>query len=211
MLGTITKNDQKFDPIPDNVYLAKLVKVEEKAPPKSHPEWYPSLSWRFQILVDPFKGRLAFGKTPTNWLSGKKLDNWLITCGINVASGTSLRIEDLKDIPVKILVKGKKYNDKQTGEEKVFSEVTDLLALDSLDQIKIRELVAGTNMVANVSSQPVVPQQPTIAPSNPVFAGGYVPVTTTAPAPSFPTQPTAVPTFTPAPNVTGTPSRTIPF
>lgn len=212
MLGTITKNDSNFAPLPDNVYLAKVLKVVEKAPPASHPDWYPSLSWQFQLLQEPFKNRRAFGKTPCNWLSGKKLDNWLVTCGINVAKGTSLKIEDIKDVYVKILVKGKKYNDKQTGEEKIFSEVTELLPLDSLDQIKIRELVAGTNVVAGqTNAVPQQPAQPTIAPSNPVIAGGYVPVTTSAPAPSFPTQPTVVPTFTPAPNVTGTPSRTIPF
>jgi hypothetical protein len=187
MLGTITKNDGNFQPLPDNVYLAKVLKVVEKAPPASHPDWYPSLSWQFQLLQEPFKNRRAFGKTPCNWLAGKKLDSWLVTCGINVGKGTSIKIEDIKDIYVKILVKGKKYNDKQTGEEKIFSEVTELLPLDSIDQVKIRELVAGvptavSQPVPVVSQQPVIQTQPTVSPVAPV-----------------------------APTVTAVPSRTIPF
>lgn len=212
MLGTITKGEYKNDPLPDNVYLAKLLNVKEKPAPEAHPDWYPSLSWTFEILQDPFKKRRAWGKTPTNWIQGKKLDEWLVACGINVAKGTSLKIEDLKDIYVKILVKGKPYQDPQTKENKVFSSVTQLLALDSLDTIKIRELVAGTNVVASATNAvPQQPVQPAIAPSNPVTAGGYVPVTTTAPvSPYSPQQPLGVPAFTPAPNVTGTPNRTIP-
>lgn len=214
MSSTITKGEYNNAPLPDNVYLAKVLKVVEKAPPANHPDWYPSLQWSFEILVDPFKKRRAWGKTPTNWIANKKLDNWLVTLGINVAKGTSIKIEDIKDIPVKILVKNDHYKDKETGEDKSFPKVTELLPLDSIDQIKLRELIAGVPVVASQPVAPVQqPVQPTIAPSNPVFAGGYVPVTTAAPAPSFPTQPTApvVPTFTPAPNVTGTPSRTIPF
>ena len=214
MLGTITKGEYNNAPLPDNVYLAKVLKVAEKAPPASHPDWYPSLQWSFEIVVDPFKKRRAWGKTPTNWIAGKKLDNWLVTCGINVGKGTSIRIEDIKDIYVKILVKNDHYKDKETGEDKSFPKVTELLPLDSIDQIKIRELVAGVPVVA---SQPVAPiqqpVQPTIAPSNPVTSGGYVPVTTTTPVvPTYPANPG--PTFTPAPTVTqptGTPSRTIPF
>ena len=221
MLTTITKGSYDNTPIPDNVYLAKLQKVVEKAPPAAHPDWYPSFSWRFQILQEPFKNRIAFGKTPTNWVSQKKLDNWLIAVGINATKGQSVKIEDIKDLYVKILVKGKKYTDKQTGEEKIFSEVTELLPLDSLDQIKIRELIAGINTVAGHTNViPQQPAQPTIAPSNPVFTGGYVPITTTVPVPTV--SPVTVPTFTPAPNVTqptptftpnvpGGPSRTIPF
>lgn len=221
MLGTITKGAYDNTPIPDNVYLAKLVKVKEKAPPQSHPEWFPSLQWQFQILTEPVKGRSAFGKTPTNWIAGKKLDNWLVTLGINVARGTSLKIEDLKDLYVKILVKGKKYNDKQTGEEKIFSEVTELLPLDSIDQIKIRELVAGVSTTAApvqntpASTPAYIPTVPTFAQPH-VQAGGYVPVTTSAPVPSVtiisntPPIPSA-PIVSPAPQVTGTPSRNIPF
>ena len=94
----------------------------------------------------------------------------------------------------------------------MFSEVTELLPLDSLDQIKIRELVAGVPVVA---AQPRLlrqqPVQPTIAPSNPVSAGGYVPSTVSSPIPMVTPNPVTVPTFIPAPNVTGVPSRTIPF
>jgi len=213
MLGTITKGAYDNTPLPDNVYLAKLLNVKEKPAPEAHPDWYPSLSWTFEILQDPFKKRRAWGKTPTNWIAGKKLDNWLVTCGINVAKGTSLKIEDLKDIYVKILVKGKPYQDPQTKENKVFSSVTELLPLDSLDQIKIRELVAGAPAAA-VGMQPVAsqqPAQPTFVPSNPVTTGGFVPSTVTAPHVTPANVPSTVPTFTPAPNVTGTPSRTIPF
>ena len=116
MLGTITKGEYNNAPLPDNVYLAKVLKVAEKAPPANHPDWYPSLQWSFEIVVDPFKKRRAWGKTPTNWIAGKKLDNWLVTCGINVGKGTSIRIEDIKDIYVKILVKNDHYKDKETGE-----------------------------------------------------------------------------------------------
>jgi hypothetical protein len=202
MLGTITKGEYKNDPLPDNVYLAKLIGVKEKPAPETHPDWYPSLSWTFEILQDPFKKRRAWGKTPTNWIAGKKLDNWLVTCGINVAKGTSLKIEDLKDIYVKILVKGKPYQDPQTKENKVFSSVTELLPLDSLDQIKIREL-AMTAPPAAVGMQPV---QPTV-PVSQTTTGFIVQGTTASPVPTIPSQPT----FTLAPNVTGTPSRTIPF
>jgi hypothetical protein len=209
MLGTITKGEYKDQPpLPDNVYLAKLIGVKEKPAPKNHPDWYPSLSWTFEILQDPFKKRRAWGKTPTNWIAGKKLDNWLVTCGINVAKGTSLKIEDLKDIYVKILLKGKPYEDPETKEQKVFQSVTELLPLDSLDQIKIREL-AMTAPPASVGMQPVASQQPV---SSGTTTGGYVPVTTTAPNPPPPYMPQT--TFTPAPNVTvpsSTPSRTIPF
>lgn len=216
MLGTITKGEYKDQPpLPDNVYLARLLNVKEKQPPESHPDWAVTLSWTFEILVAPYAKRRAWGRTPSSWISQKKLDNWLITCGINVAKGTSLKIEDLKDLYVKILVKGKKYNDKQTGEEKVFSEVTELLPLDSLDQIKIRELVAGINVVASATNTtPVIPVSQTTT-------GFVVQGSTTAPVPTVPSQPVSVPTFTPsypsvtqAPQVTGgssQPSRTIPF
>ena len=60
MLTTITKGDYDNTPIPDNVYLAKVVRVKEKAPPASHPEWFPSLQWQFSILQEPFKNRLCF-------------------------------------------------------------------------------------------------------------------------------------------------------
>lgn len=195
MLGTITKGEYKNDPLPDNVYLAKLIGVKEKPAPEAHPDWYPSLSWTFEILQDPFKKRRAWGKTPTNWIQGKKLDNWLVTCGINVAKGTSLKIEDLKDIYVKILVKGKPYQDPQTKENKVFSSVTELLPLDSIDQIKIRELVAGAPVVAN--SQPV---QSTVVsvPVPPVIVASNVAIP-------------SAPIVAPAPQVTGTSNRTIPF
>jgi hypothetical protein len=210
MLGTITKGEYKNDPLPDNVYLAKLIGVKEKAAPEAHPDWYPSLSWTFEILQDPFKKRRAWGKTPTNWIVNKKLDNWLVACGINVSKGTSLKIEDLKDIYVKILVKGKPYVDPQTKENKVFSSVTELLPLDSLDQIKIRELIAGTNVVASATTLVTPSQQPAFVPvSGGTTTGGFVPSTTSAPLVTPPYMPQ--PTFTPAPTVTGTPSRTIPF
>jgi hypothetical protein len=210
MLGTITKGAYDNTPIPDNVYLAKLLKVVEKAPPATHPDWYPSLSWTFQILTDPFKNRRAFGKTPTQWIAGKKLDTWLVAIGINAAKGQSVKIEDIKDQYVKILVKGKKYNDKETGEEKIFSEVKELLPLDSLDQIKLRELLTVMNVVAsatNVAPAPV--QTAPIVPQPNVTAGGYVPVTSTTAVPTIPIAPVAS-TSTPAPTVGG-PTRTIPF
>src|ERR1700685_4121644 len=154
MLSTITKGEYKDQPpLPDNVYLAKLIGVKEKPAPEAHPDWYPSYSWTFEILTDPFKKRRAWGKTPTNWIQGKKLDTWLVALGINVPKGTSVKIEDLKDLYVKILVKGKPYVDPQTKENKIFSSVTDLIALDSLDQIKVRELIAGAPPVS-VGMQP---------------------------------------------------------
>jgi hypothetical protein len=218
MLSTITKGEYNNAPLPDNVYLAKVLKVVEKAPPANHPDWYPSLQWSFEILVDPFKKRRAWGKTPTNWIAGKKLDSWLVTLGINVAKGTSIKIEDIKDIPVKILVKNDHYKDKETGEDKSFPKVTELLPLDSLDQIKLRELIAGVPVVASQPVSPVQqPVQPTVAPTyGGTTTGGYVPITVTAPVSPFPTQSTAVPTqpttpFTSVPNGAGTPSRTIPF
>jgi|SRR5579864_182580 len=216
MLSTITKGEYKNDPIPDNVYLAKLLNVKEKPAPEAHPDWYPSLSWTFEILQDPFKKRRAWGKTPTSWIAGKKLDNWLVTCGINVAKGTSLKIEDLKDIYVKILVKSKPYDDPQTKEKKTFQSVIELLPLDSLDQIKIREL-AMTAPPSAVGMQPVASQQPTI-PVSQTTTGFVVPMTTSSPVSNVVPGPVSAPatfspqpTFTPAPQVTGTPSRTIPF
>jgi hypothetical protein len=212
MLGTITKGEYNNAPIPDNVYLAKLVKVKEKAPPEKHPDWFPSLQWSFQILTDPLKGRYAFGKTPTNWIAGKKLDNWLVTLGINVGKGTSIKIEDLKDMYVKILVKNKHYQDPVTKEDKAFPEVKELLSLDSLDQIKIRELVAGAS-AASVSTQPVVTAPVTVTATHTFTPSVTTPVAPTVvnPVSTF-TNPTT--TFTPAPNVTAptsTPNRTIPF
>jgi hypothetical protein len=202
MLGTITKGEYKDQPpLPDNVYLARLIGVKEKQPPQSHPDWAVTLSWTFEILTDPYKKRRAWGRTPSSWISQKKLDNWLVTCGINVAKGTSLRIEDLKDVYVKILVKGKKYNDKQTGEEKIFSEVTELLPLDSLDHIKVREFIAGTTAPAQQSQPVVVTATHTVTPVQPT-------VTNVPPAGTF--TPSQTP-FTSVPNSAGTPSRTIPF
>lgn len=210
MLGTITKGEYKNEPLPNNVYLAKLLNVKEKPAPAAHPDWFPQFSWSFEIVQDPFKKRRAWGRTPTNWIAGKKLDNWLVTLGINVAKGTSIKIEDLKDLYVKILVKNDVSKDKETGEDKFFPKVTELLPLDSIDRIKIGELIAGVPVTA---AQPVVPQQPIQVPVVPVNggtqSGGFVPVTTSAPIPA----PVYVPqpTFVPAPPVTGTPSRNIPF
>lgn len=207
MLGTITKGSYDNTPIPDNVYLAKLVSVKEKQPPKEHPDWYPQLLWTFQILTEPFKNRRVFGKTPSNWIAEKKLDTWLKTVGVNASKGQSIRLEDLKDMYVKVLVKNEHYKDKETQEDKVFTKVTDLLPLDSLDQIKVREFVAGiTSTAAPVQNTPdpvpaYVPTVPTFSQPN-VQAGGFVPITTSTPV---------SPTPTPAAPVTGTPSRTIPF
>ena len=207
MLSTITKGEYKDQPpLPDNVYLAKLIGVKEKPAPEAHPDWYPSYSWTFEILTDPFKKRRAWGKTPTNWIQGKKLDTWLVALGINVPKGTSVKIEDLKDLYVKILVKGKPYVDPQTKENKIFSSVTDLIALDSLDQIKVRELIAGAPPVS-VGMQPTVPQQP-VVPVSQTTTGFVVQGTTAAPVSPVPV---SVPTFTPPPVVTGEPKRTIPF
>jgi hypothetical protein len=216
MLGTITRGEYKNDPLPNNVYLAKLLKVEEKLVEFVKPDTkeaikYTKLNWTFEILTEPFKKRRAFGKTPSNWIANKKLDNWLIAVGVNVALGTSVKIEDLKDLYAKIVTKNKPYKDSKTGEDKNFPEVTDILPLDSLDQIKVRELVAGVP-AASVSTQPVATAPVTVTATH----------TFTPPVSSLPVQPgiprqtfiPVQPTFTPAPNVTqptGTPSRTIPF
>lgn len=204
MLGTITRGEVHYDPLPDNVYLAKLTGVKEKAPPEKHPEWFPSLSWAFQLVLDPFKNRKVWGKTPSNWVAGKKLDTWLQALGIHAANGQSVRIEDLKDIYVKVIVKTEHYQDKDTKEDKTFTSVKELLPLDSVDQLKVRELVAG------VVSTPAPVQNPSpapvYAPTVPTFTepktqtGGYVPVTTGAPVSPTPSAP-----------VTGMPTRTIPF
>jgi hypothetical protein len=209
MLGTITKGEYNNTPVPSNVYLAKLLNVKEKQP----------LGWNFELLQDPFKKRRAFGRTPSSWIAGKKLDNWLITLGLNVSKGTSIKIEDLKDLYCKVVVKDKVYTDKQTGEEKHFPSVEELLPLDSLDQIRVRELVAGVPVTAApVQNTPApapayVSTVPTFSQPN-TQAGGYVPVTTSTPI--VPTATNPIPTVTnPIPTVTapapGTPTRTIPF
>jgi hypothetical protein len=219
MLGTITKGSYDNTPIPDNVYLAKLVGVKEKQPPKEHPDWFPQLSWTFQLLVEGFKNRRVWGKTPSNWIADKKLDTWLKTLGISAAKGQSIRIEDLKDLHCKVIVKTEHYKDKETGEDKTFTKVTELLPLDSLDQVRIRELAIGvTATAAPVQNTPTpapayVSPVPTFSQPN-TQAGGFVPVTTSTPI--VPTVTNPVPTvINPVPTITapatGTPTRTIPF
>lgn len=215
-MSVITKGEYKaLPPLPDNVYLARLLSVTEKAPPEKHKDWFPSLSWAFEIVTDPYKKRRAWGKTPTNWVSGKKLDTWLTMLGINAAKGAQIKIEDLKDIPAKILIHNKAYKDPQTGEDKTFTQVTDLLPVDSMDQIKIRELASVPVAVTAVASNTVPPQQvPVVVPANVAQPTYPVVPNTTMPSmtpvvPSIPTY--AVPGAAPNVAVGGVLGRTIPF
>lgn len=189
MSGAFSKPQRQDLPdIPDNLYMAKIARIQQKTGKESGK---PYTSWGFEIVQPPFVKRWVWGNTQPTVSPKSKAGQFLTVLGINLADvDDNWNEQVLIGTYVKVLLITTENDD---GDK--FQNVDKLLAMTEADQQLLQlwlsqAQVTGPAKVAVQATAPVAAQQPlapVVTPVQPV-AAQPVPVATVPTA-----QPVAAP------------------